>query len=100
MAMIGLQDRLSINREPKRGVVVRPAWAAVSSALISAARFNQMTVDGATEGLGAQVPKEMYAVRLQRPLACCRFHGHRVKVLEMEPEFSHGVKKVQPRVQA
>lgn len=33
-------------------------------------------------------------------LACCRFSGHRVKVLKMEPEFSHGEKKVQPRVQA
>lgn len=33
-------------------------------------------------------------------MACCRFHGHRVKVLKMEPEFSHGEKKVQPRVQA
>ena len=33
-------------------------------------------------------------------MACCRFRGHRVKVLKMEPEFSHGEKKVQPRVQA
>jgi hypothetical protein len=33
-------------------------------------------------------------------LACCRFHGHRVKVLKMELEFTNAEKEVQPRVQA
>ena len=33
-------------------------------------------------------------------LACCRFPGHRDKVLKMEPEFSNAETEVQSRVQA
>jgi hypothetical protein len=33
-------------------------------------------------------------------LACCRFRGHRDKVLKAKPETGNTEKKIQPRVQA
>lgn len=38
-------------------------------------------------------------LRNQLGLACCRFHGHRVKVFMIEPEVTNEEKKVQSRVQ-
>jgi hypothetical protein len=31
-------------------------------------------------------------------LACCRFHGHRVKVFLLKPESMNATKNIQPRV--
>ena len=51
------------------------------------------------EGLGL-IKGVQRAMTVIGPLACCRFCGHRDKVLKMEPEGCHAKKEVQPRVQA